>query len=319
MPSGGGAMRELRGRRGLARLAVLVLAAGVAAAAHSRIPPASRFGKGEGFVPRPEQARLASLGFAALVADYHWLHAVQLVGGNARASEERTALVARLLDVVTTLDPWVDHAYRFAALWLIDSPERVRFANRLLARGIAYHPREWRNRHYLGFNHCYYLSEEARAAEILGAAVALPGAPPYLGALVAKLRLGQGGLDATAFFLAGLVRDTDDEYKRAEYLKELDEVQVERWARGLDAARERFRRRSGRDLAEVAALVRGPDAVLAELPPAHPHFPGFVWELHPETRRIVSSFYRSRYELHVHPFDRARRERWRSDAAGSAG
>src|SRR5262245_15590375 len=318
MPSGGGAMIEVR-RRSLARLGALVLAAAVAAAAHARISPVPRFGKGEGFVPRPEQARLASLGFAALVADYHWLHAVQLVGTGARNSAERSALVARLLDVVTTLDPWVDHPYRFAALWLTDSPERVRFANRLLARGIAYHPRDWRNRHYLGFNHFYYLGEEARAAEILGPAVALPGAPPYLGSLVAKLRLGEGGLDATAFFLAGLVRDADDEYKRAEYLKELDEVQVERWARRLDAAREQFRRRSGRDIAEVAELVRGPDAVLTELPPAHPHFPGFVWQLEPETRQIVSSFYRSRYAIHVHPFDRLRRERWRAVAAGSAG
>jgi hypothetical protein len=313
-------MSEVRGRRGgLARLAVLALAAGVAAAAHARISPVPRFGRGEAFVPRPEQARLSSLGFAALVADYHWLHAVQIVGGDTRDPGWRARLVSRLLDVVTALDPWVDHPYRFAALWLTDSPERVRFANRLLARGIAYHPREWRNRHYLGFNHFYYLGEEARAAEILGPAIALPGAPPYLGSLVAKLRLGQGGLDATAFFLAGLVRDTGDEYKRAEYLKELDEIQVERWARQLDAARALFRRRTGRDIDEVPDLARGPARVLPELPPAHPHFPGFTWELHRGTGAIVSSYYRSRYALHVHPFDRERRERWRSQAPGGAG
>jgi hypothetical protein len=313
-------MREVRGRRsGLARLAGLFLAAAVAATAHARIPPVPRFGQGERFVPRPEQARLASLGFAALVADYHWLHAVQIIGTETRSSEERAQLLARLLDVVTALDPWVDHPYRFAALWLTESAEQVRFANRLLARGIAYHPREWRNRHYLGFNHFYYLGEEARAAEVLGPAVRLPGAPAYLGALVAKLRLGHGGLDATALFLAQLVRNTDDEYKRAEYLKELDEVQVERWARQLDAARADYRRRTGRDIAEALDLVRGPGAVLSQLPPAHPHFAGFAWELHPQTGALVSSYYRSRYALHVHPFDRQRRERWQARAAGQPG
>jgi hypothetical protein len=313
-------MRGNRGRGGgLARLAVLALAATAAAAVHSRIPPVSRFGQGESFVPRPEQARLCSLGFAALVADYHWLHAVQIVGGEPRLAERHARLLARLLEVVTALDPWVDHPYRFAALWLTDSPERVRFANRLLARGIAYHPRDWRNRHYLGFNHFYYLGEETRAAEILASAVGMPGAPPYLGALVARLRLGQGGLDATALFLAELLRGSDDEYKRAEYLKELDEIQVERWARQLDAARAAYRRRSGRDIASALDLVSGPGRVLAELPPAHPHFSGFAWELHPETGAIVSSFYGSRYALHVHPFDRERRERWRSRAAGEAG
>jgi hypothetical protein len=301
------------------RLAVLVLAVTAAGLAHSRIPPVSRFGEGEVFVPRPEQARLSSLGFLALVADLHWLHAVQIVGGERGAVERHAPLLSRLLDVVTALDPWVDHPYRFAALWLTDSPERVRFANRLLARGIAYHPREWRNRHHLAFNHFYYLAEEARAAEVLEPALDLPGAPAYLGPLVAKLRVGSGGLDATALFLAQLVRDADDEYKRAEYLKELDEVQVERWARSLDAARERFRARAGRDISAVEELVRGPAPVLPALPPAHPHLEGFAWQLDPESGAIVSSYYRGRYALRIHPFDRARRERWRTAPPAEAG
>ena len=309
-------MRGIPGRGGLARIAGLAAAAALAGMAHSRIPPASRLGQGESFVPRPEQARLSSLGFAAVVADWHWLHAVQIVGGEKGRTEQHAPLLARLLDVVTALDPWVDHPYRFAALWLTDGPESVRLANRLLARGIAYHPREWRNRHYLGFNHFHYLGEEARAAEVLEPAVDLPGAPPYLGALVARLRHGKGGLEATAVFLAQLVRDTDDEFKRAEYLKQLDEIQVERWARELDAARAAYRRRNGRDVAAVEDLARGPGRVLAELPPAHPHFAGFVWTLDPESRAIVSSFYASRYQVHVHPLDRARRESWRSQQVG---
>jgi len=312
-------MLRILGRGGLARLACLVVAAAAASTAHSRIPPVSRFGQGEGFVPRPEQARLSSLGFAALVADYHWLHAVQIVGGEKGRTEQHAPLLGRLLDVVTALDPWVGHPYRFGALWLTDSVESVRFANRLLARGIAYHPRDWRNRHYLGFNHFYYLGDEARAAEILAPAVTLPGAPAYLGPLVAKLRLGHGDLDATEVFVAQLARDTDDEYKRAEYLKELDEIAVERWARSLEAARAEHRRRTGRDLSSVEDLVRGPKRVLSALPPAHPHFGGFAWELDPETGAIVSSFYGSRYELHVHPFDRARRESWRAGAGEGAG
>jgi hypothetical protein len=319
MPLGGGVSRGILRRGASARLAVLVAAALVAGTAHSYIEPTPRVGRGETFVPRPEQARLSSFGFDALVADYHWLHAVQIVGGEKGKTEQHGALIARLIDVATTLDPWVDHPYRFAAVWLTDDPEQVRFANRLLERGIAYHPRDWRNRHYLGFNHFYYLEDEARAAEILAPAVTLPGSPPYLGALVGKLRLGRGTLEATAAFLVGLARDTEDEFKRAEYEKELDEIQVERWARALDAAREEHRRRSGRDIAAVEELVRGPARVLSGLPPAHPHFPGFRWELDEATGRIVSSFYGSRYELHIHPFDRARRERWRALEARQAG
>jgi hypothetical protein len=309
-------MLRILGRGGLLRLACLVVAAAAAGSAHSRISSVSRLGHGETFVPRPEQARLTSLGFAALVADYHWLHAVQIVGGERGDTGRRAPLLARLVDVVTALDPWVGHPYRFAALWLTDSPESVRFANRLLERGIAYHPLEWRNRHYLGFNHFYYLGDEARAAEILAPAVALPGAPAYLGPLVGKLRLGEGDLATTEAFVAQLARDTDDEYKRAEYLKELDEIAVERWARALDEARAEYRRRNGRDIASVQDLAHGPQRVLSALPPAHPHFDGFAWQLDPKRDAIVSSFYESRYELHVHPFDRARRESWQVDGGG---
>ncbi len=311
-------MLRILGRAGLVRLACLFVAAAAAGTAHSRISPASRLGQGETFVPRPEQARLSSLGFAALVADYHWLHAIQIVGGERGRTEKHAPLLARLLDVVTALDPWVGHPYRFGALWLTDSPDSVRFANRLLERGIAYHPLDWRNRHYLGFNLFYYLGDEARAADVLAPAVALPGAPAYLGPLVAKLRLGHADLDATEIFVSQLAQDADDGYKRAEYLKELDEIAVERLARSLDAAREEYRRRNGRDIASVEDLARGPTRVLSALPPAHPHFDGFAWQLDRRTGAIVSSFYGSRYELHVNPFDRERRESWRT-GGGEAG
>ena len=52
----------------------------------------------------------------------------------------RNELIGRLIDVVTTLDPWVGHPYRFAALWMTDDESAVRKANELLERGIAHHP-----------------------------------------------------------------------------------------------------------------------------------------------------------------------------------
>jgi hypothetical protein len=48
------------------------------------------------------------------------------------------------------------------------------------------------------------------------------------------------------------------------------------------------------------------------MPPAHPHFSDFVWLLDEASDEIVSSFYRSRYKLHIHPLDAERRARWRA-------
>ena len=120
------------------------------------------------------------------------------VGGTDVGPSQHATKLGRLIDVVTTLDPWVDHPYRFAAVWLTDSEESVRTANRLLERGIQYHPDDWRNYFYLGFNHFYYLQENAEAADWLEQAIERPGAPRYLPRLVAKLRSESADIYAAA-------------------------------------------------------------------------------------------------------------------------
>jgi len=305
-------MARSAGRRSRERWLLLVAALGIAGAAHAGMDTAARVDRGEHFVPQPEQARFSALGFDSLISDAYWLQAIQIVGTEVRDIGDKSTLVARLIDLVTTLDPWVGHPYRFAAVWLTESIEAVQASNRLLERGIAYHPDEWRNRHYLGFNHFYYLGDDTTAAEILEPAVSMHKAPRYLGALVAKLRMKAGSLDTAATFLTGLAASTEDEYKRAEYLKALDEIETERRARFIDRARAEYQRRHGGDLLRVEDLLLGEVPVLRALPAAHPHFPGFAWTLEPETGVIVSSFYKARYEPRVHRLDRERRERWRT-------
>jgi hypothetical protein len=285
------------------RIAALLLCAATTAASHARLPSENPATRSELFLPRPEVARATALGFEAVLADYYWLQAVQIVGGSSNPAQH-ASLLGRLVDVVTTLDPWVDHPYRFAAFWLTQSPEQVRLANRLLRRGIEHHPDEWRNRYHLGFNHFFYLGEDAEAADALEAAAGLPGAPAYLHRLAARLRSGTEGLEAAATLLHELVRTTDDPYARAEYEKALDEIETERRARFLDAAREAYRARFGRDIERVEEL-----AAVAVIP-AELH--GWEWVLD-DQGRIVSSWYDGRYELRMHESDLARRERWAAE------
>jgi hypothetical protein len=300
-----------RRRNRLSRLTLLAVAVATTGAAHARMPTQMRALGGELFVPRPEHARFWSLGFAPVLGDYYWVQALQLVGGETGRTEAHAPLVARLIELVTSLDPWVDHPYRFAALWLTDSPRSVERANALLEKAIAYHPREWRNHYHLGFNQFFYLEEPLRAADSLERAIGLEGSPPYLGALVARLRADAGGIELAAAFLAELARNTEDGYARAEYEKALDEIETERRARALDQARLEFWRRRGRDIESVEELVAGPRPVLRGLPPAHPVFQGFRWLLDPESGEIVSSFYGSRYEPHLQVHERRRQQEWR--------
>jgi len=288
----------------------MVVAACAVALIHARIPippPAEEVGR---FVPRPEVARIASLGFEPLVADYYWMQAVQVVGAETSDPSRHAPLLGRLVDVVTTVDPWVDHPYRFAAHWLTDSAESVRFANRLLERAIEYHPDDWRNPFYLGFNLFFYLGEVEAAADALEAAALLPDAPLYLPRLAARLRANTSGLDTATAFLEELLRGAEDPRARAQYEESLLQIEVERRARFLDEARARFRQRNGRDIRGVEDLVRGPGAVLRALP-EEPG--GGAWLLGEPGGQIVSSRYGRRYEPWMHARDLQRRGRWSGD------
>jgi len=278
----------------------------ITAWAHANVRTPTPTERSESLVPRPELLRAASFGFTSLIADFYWLDAVQVVGAALTDPSEQAPLIGRLLDVVTGLDPWVDHPYRFGAVWMIDSERSVQHANELLRRGIAYHPLDWRDRFYLGFNQFFFLEQDQTAAQTLEPAARMPGAPLYLSRLVARLRLESDGLDATEMFLRELVRGAQNGFTRAEYEKALDEVETERLARLLDAAREEYRKRNGRDIRRVEDLLAGPSPVLSQLP-AEPN--GWQWELDP-AGRIVSSYYRARYVVHRSPFDEERRRRW---------
>lgn len=275
------------------KILLLLFAVLLTGLAHSKMNALSRVGQAEAFLPQPHFARAVSFGYHALMSDYYWLQAVQLTG-QVRRPTDYAEYLGNLIDVVTTVNPWVGHPYRFAATWLTTNEEVVRRANTLLERGIVYHPDDWRMRFYLGFNHFYYLEDDLKAASILESAVSLPGRPRYLPRLVARLRAGGSDLEVAEMFLQELVRETEDPFERAEYEKALDEIQTERIARMLDAAREEYKRRFGKDIEQVEDLVSGPNPVLPQLPPAPL---GADWILYERTGEIGSSFYKIRYKV----------------------
>jgi tetratricopeptide (TPR) repeat protein len=289
-----------RGARAFAlRFALAVLAVGGIVGSQRAIPDRSAHGDDEAFVPSPGVARLLAFGFNAVLADFYWMRAVQIVGSD-QGAVGRNAVIGALIDVTTTLDPHVSHPYRFAAVWMTDDEPAVRKANELIRRGIAHHPDDWRGYFYLAFNHFFYLAEHQEASRALDQAIRLPGAPPYLTRLAARLKSQSGGgLDAAAAFLTELVRQSADPDERAEYESALREIETERRARFLDAARAEFVRRHKRDIVSVEELVSS--GVLRALPP-EPF--GVGWEVSESTGEIVSSHVRYRYGVKIDPGSR---------------
>jgi tetratricopeptide (TPR) repeat protein len=312
------------------RIALLFVAIGITGWAHSKVSIATRNERGESFVPSPRVASTMAFGFNALLADYHWLQAVQVVGGDAVVDADTARHLGKLIDVVTTLNPHVGHPYRFAAVWLTHDEELVRTGNRLLERAIENHPDDWRNYFYLGFNHFFYLADYPAAAEALEIAMNLPDSPAYLPRLVARLKSQHADIDVAEVFLRELLRTTRDEEAKAKLQVALDEIEIEYKARHLDRARAAYLALSGRDINGVEDLVRDPFRVLEKLPSPEPDsIPrslsrGSVWQIDPERDRIESSYLGSRYEVHYSGGDRERLKEWGKDgnadvSAGEAG
>lgn len=145
-----------------------------------------------------------SLGFKGLAADWYWMRSLQYVGRKILNHDEKLRLdnlsqlnlklLVPLLDTATTLDPQFMEPYQYTAAVL---PELdVEAAIRIITRGIEENPASWRLYHHLGY--IYWQQKDFSAAgKAYGDGAKLPGAPPWMLAMKARV-LNEGGSRDTA-------------------------------------------------------------------------------------------------------------------------
>jgi tetratricopeptide (TPR) repeat protein len=148
-------------------------------------------------------ARRMSLGFNGLAADWYWMRSLQYVGGKIinvdnvqidSLAQLNLKLLAPLLDTATTLDPEFLDPYEYAAIVLpsINVDEAIRITK----KGINANPNAWRLYQHLGY--IYWQQQDYQAAsETYGRGAQIPGAPPWMEAMKAKM-LADGGSRSTA-------------------------------------------------------------------------------------------------------------------------
>jgi hypothetical protein len=212
-------------------------------------------------------------GFESLAADIYWLRTVQYYGGQRRfAAGKPFDLLRPLIDITTTLDPGLEIAYRYGAIFLSEPPPtgagRPDDGVALLEKGVQELPLAWRLRQDLGFFHFLYRKDAASAARVLMDAAEIPGAPFWLRTLAADL-LARGGDRAASRRMwtqmfeqgeEGMIREN----ARAQ-LRALDSLDL---ADAVGEAAAEFERRHGRrpralDELVSAGLWRGPLADMA--------------------------------------------------------
>jgi tetratricopeptide (TPR) repeat protein len=216
-------------------------------------------------------AKRLTLAFNGLAADWYWMRSLQYVGRKIVAHQDAhdgqfqltnlssldLRLLASLLDVTTTLDPQFITAYEYGAVILPEiNPDQ---AIALLNKGIAANPTSWQLHQHLGYIY-WQRKEYQRASEIYAAGASLPGAPPWMTAMSARLKADAGSRNAAREMYQRLFETSRDKTVKdmvTAHLMRLD------WLDDRDVIRpalSEFRSRSGRcpmSWLEVAPLLRG--------------------------------------------------------------
>lgn len=175
-------------------------------------------------VPRP---------FRGIVADWHWISALQYVGnevlahgGLARVEDLSTLdlrLLGPLLDAAAEFDPRWAAPYEYGAVLLaaVDAEAAVK----LVQKGIRQRPDDWRLRHHLG----YILWQQGRfveASAVYEEGATLAGAPTWMQMMAAEMARA-GGSSATARAVyARLYEDSQDEQIKSLALLKLMALRV---------------------------------------------------------------------------------------------
>ncbi len=206
-----------------------------------------------------ERLRRMAPGFESVLADVYWLRTVQYFGAQRRFSEEkRFELLLPLITITTDLDPRLEMAYRYGAVFLCErwptgkgAPEE---GVAVLERGVRALPNSWRLRQDLGYFRYIFLNDAAGGARVLLEAAKLPGAPFFLESLAGAI-LARGGERRTAravwqrlFDEAEVDFIRDNARANLRRLDALDAVDA------LEAAAQRWSAQTGRRLASAAEL-----------------------------------------------------------------
>jgi tetratricopeptide (TPR) repeat protein len=200
-------------------------------------------------------------GFENLLADLYWLRTVQYFGGQrAYAQDKKFELLEPLIEITTTLDPRLEIAYRYGAIFLSEPKPigagRPREGVALLERGMANLPTSWRMRQDLGFFTSLFLNDSARAAEILREAARVPGAPYWLETLAASILAKGGDRPAARRMWQQMYDQAEEGAIKANALEHLRVLGALDQADRLQEAVKIYERQAGhlpRSLAEVAA------------------------------------------------------------------
>ena len=193
--------------------------------------PNPQFAEEQLYLNGPAMKRI-TLAFNGVAADWYWLRSLQYVGrkivnyedthgGNFNLSNLSSLdlrLLPSLLRMTTTLDPQFLEPYYYGAFILPDlNPDE---AISLRNHGIAANPDKWRLYQHLGYIY-WQRGDYHKASEVYAAGARIPGAPPWMMAISARMKAEGGAAQAAREMYVHLSEASDDPTVKAMVEKQL--------------------------------------------------------------------------------------------------
>jgi len=207
----------------------------------------------------PNLVKKLSLEYTPLMAAIYWTRVVQYFGEKHRLHQTNLDLLWPLLDITTTLDPHLMPAYRFGSIFLSEPPPRGEgrpdLAVKLLERGIAANPEEWRLYQDLGNVYYFDAKDYEKASQAYAEGSKNPRAMIWMKVMAARIA-AEGESPETSYFLWLQVYETTADpavKKNAE--DHLKLMQVELDLNEINRLADEYDKRTGHRAARIGELV----------------------------------------------------------------
>jgi len=219
--------------------------------------------------------RKLSLGYDGLLANIYWTRAVQYYGSRVLDPKAKFELLDPLLNLTTDLDPHFMTAYQFGALFLSQDAagaSRPDLAVKLVRKGMAANPGDWRLYYNLGFIYYWSLKDYEGAAKCFWDGSRIPGAPPWMSALAAAVAAKGGSRETSRFMWSQIYESAKEPAIRDNALAHLQILRVQEDFDLLARISDAFYKRFGRYPASGRALVSaGMLALVPQDPAGYPY------------------------------------------------
>jgi hypothetical protein len=238
----------------------------------------------------PDTIKKLSLGYDGLLGDIYWTRAVQYYGSHTGVGIHNPDLhlLWPLLNVATTLDPKLEVAYHFGAIFLSETGSigagRTDLAIQLVKKGIAANPDVWQLGTDLGFLYYWRLKDYPDAAQAYLATSKIPSAPPWIKMMAARVAQTGGSIETSQMIWSEIYDSTKDPDVKQRAFNQLQGLSAQKDMLQLDELAQLYKQRFGRYPASEQEMRSG--GILPGLPvdPA-----GFPYEIGPDGKAHLNS------------------------------